>query len=144
MLIGAATFDKLFPFVAGLKIRLVTVNRPGYPGATPLSELERKKLDKVSEGQLTNKEFGAAVVLDHIKASAKKAYDFLVQYVSGQGIQVSGGIIVIGWSFGSLIVLGLLAYADDFLTNDSDINLRAYLKHVVLYGKRVVLLHRTR
>lgn len=72
-----------------------------------------------------------------MKTEAKKVHDFLVEYVSREDIPVQGGIIVAGWSFGIATILGLLANIEDFSANE--VELRAYIKHAVLYGEVSIL-----
>lgn len=111
-------------------MRLVTVNRRDYPGSTPLSETEREQLDKISE--LQDKDLAAKDLREYMKNEAKKVYDFLVKYVSEEDIPVEGGIIIAGWSFGMATILGLLSNIEGFSANE--VELRAYIKHAVLYG----------
>ncbi|KAF5325178.1 hypothetical protein D9619_009903 [Psilocybe cf. subviscida] len=130
-LYSSAVFDKLFPLAASFKVRLVTANRPDYPGATPLSDTERKQLDDITHTAKEDPESAAKALLEHIKQDSKKAYDFLVEFVSKESIPIEGGVIVAGWSFGAATILGLLANAKTFASKEVD--LRSYIKHFVLY-----------
>ncbi|KAF5327574.1 hypothetical protein D9619_004341 [Psilocybe cf. subviscida] len=127
----SAIFEKLFPLVDTLNVRLVAANRPDYPGATPLSEQERMQLNNISETANQDSDSAANALLDYIKENTKKLCDFLAEFILREDVPVEGGIVVAGWSVGAADVLGLLANAD--AVSSKEVDLRSYIKHLVIY-----------
>ncbi|KAF5326977.1 hypothetical protein D9619_004815 [Psilocybe cf. subviscida] len=131
----ASIFDKLFSLLDNVNVRLVTANRPDYPGATPLTEKERMQLHDIAKTADQDPQSATNAFHDYIKENAKKTHDFLVEFISRESIPAGGGIILAGWSFGAISILGLLANANAVSSKEFD--LRSYIKHVVLYGERL-------
>ncbi|KAF5327565.1 hypothetical protein D9619_004821 [Psilocybe cf. subviscida] len=133
-----AIFDKLFSLLDNLNVRLVTANRPDYPGATPLTDKERIQLHNIAKTADQDSQSAANAFRDYIKENAKKTHDFLVEFISREGIPAGGGIILAGWSLGAATILGLLANANAVSSKDFD--LCSYIKHVVLYDTPAFLM----
>jgi hypothetical protein len=116
-------------------VRLVTVNRPDYPGATPLSDKERMQLGDIAQTVDQDSQLAANALLHYIKENAMKAYDFLEELICCENIPAAGGIILAGWSFGVSTILGLLANANAI--SSKKVDLRSYIKHLVIYGEYI-------
>lgn len=128
-----AVFDKLFPLVDTLNVRLVAANRPGYQGATPLSDKERMQLNDISKTADHDSELAANNLLDYLRENTKKLCDFLVEFICTEDVPAVGGIVLAGWSLGAVDIFGLLANASAI--SSKGVDLRSYIKHLILYGK---------
>lgn len=116
-------------------VRLVTPNRPGYPGAAPFPHEEQAQLNNIAELANSNPQLAADTHLDYIKEDTKKTYGFLEEFIAKENISVKGGIILAGWSLGAATVLELLAYAGAVPSKGVQGELRSYIKHVIIYGE---------
>lgn len=120
----------MLPLAESHNSRIVLVNRRDYPGAIPYSDEEMHLL---SSTMLDTPEAAANIKL-FAEARAREVYDFLVHLVKTENIPVDGGIVLAGWSLGAVWMTAFLAYASTFPVGDID--LRRYIRRVVLYGMR--------
>ena len=75
----------------------------------------------------------------------REVYDYLADLVKREAIpplraggddahtKLKGGIVLVGWSLGTVSMTTLLAYAPSF-QSDSDVQLSKWVRRVVLYG----------
>ena len=69
---------------------------------------------------------------------AREVYDLLVKFVADNDVPPAspadntGGIIVSGWSFGSGLMIALLAYVAEFPI--TEVELGKYVRRVIFYG----------
>ncbi|KLO13272.1 hypothetical protein SCHPADRAFT_890150 [Schizopora paradoxa] len=96
-------FRKLLPLAGHHYLRIVLLNRRGYPGSKPLTEEELRLIDGPEE-QGHEQYFGA---------QAQELADFLVDFAVKQHLPTasgdSGGIALMGWSAGNACTLSLLS-----------------------------------
>ena len=78
-----------------------------------------------------------------MRSRGRELFDLLVELVkvSKGGLPLAdrgkGGIILVGWSFGTTWMNALLANIASFHT-DAEVNLERYVRRVVLYGMCIV------
>ncbi|KAI0702380.1 alpha/beta-hydrolase [Cerioporus squamosus] len=128
-------FTKLLPLAGAKNARLVLVNRRDYPGATPYTPEERIVL----EGALKSDPATARKqLLAYAKERAREVYTLLAQFVADNDIPPrrpepanEGGIVLVGWSFGTIWMTSLLANVASFPVND--VELGKYIRRVILH-----------
>ena len=122
------------PFVPPSNIRLVTITRRDYnshdefnsPGSTPHSDDELEDLRAGGEIFLANLGLGVA--------------NFLLSFITTNKIPKSssdgksGGISLMGWSFGCVSLLALLGQTD-VIPEESQKKLASYIRLSIFYGK---------
>ncbi|CDO72521.1 hypothetical protein BN946_scf184983.g4 [Trametes cinnabarina] len=133
-------FKRLLPFSAERNARLLLVNRRDYPGSEPYTSEERAHLARVAGGTPDSpqtKEDAKGVMRDR----ARELFNFLVDYVKQGDIPQThgkeGGIIVVGWSFGSIWITSLLASVREFA--EKDVQLSKYVRRVILFGNESIV-----
>ncbi|TFK94529.1 alpha/beta-hydrolase [Polyporus arcularius HHB13444] len=127
-------FSKLVPLATEHNARLVLVNRRDYPGATSYTPEERAVL----EDALTSDPATArGQLLAYARERAREVYTLLVQFVADNDIPPAqpeaneGGIVIVGWSFGTNWMTSLLANVASFPVND--VELAKYVRRVVFH-----------
>ncbi|KIJ29430.1 hypothetical protein M422DRAFT_208887 [Sphaerobolus stellatus SS14] len=137
-------FHRLMPIAKASHIRLILVNRRGYPGSTPFKPEETAGFDAP-----LNKDENSAqsppsslVRIQHytsfLQQRGVEMARFLVKFIDIEKIPVKaegraiGGISLMGWSLGNVISLSMLAYAN---TYDPVLikKLEPYLKKIIIY-----------
>jgi len=124
---NGAVFEKLLPLAHAHNLRIVSVNRRGYP---PSSGFQEDELKGIGRGK------GIKEVEAFCRAQGTEIATFLVKFATEQGIPLvdpnrpAGGIVLIGWSLGTIHALAALAYADE-LPEDTLSTLQKYL-HIVI------------
>lgn len=103
------------------------VNRRDYPDSVPFNEKELLVLSSAK----ANTQEAAASVRAYMKARARELHDFLLDFVTEEGI-AADSLVIAGWSFGSAFILALLAHATTFSTNG--VELGKYIRRVIVYG----------
>lgn len=145
-------FHKLIPLAAASHIRLVLVNRRGYQGSTPLTDLDTDPLDPAfdfsaadSENMDSSNSRPDRRKLEHyttyLQARAAEIARFLVKFIENESIplkiesvgRASGGMALMAWSLGNILPLSLLAFGN---TLDPGVmrKLDAYMRKIVIYG----------
>ncbi|GJE93983.1 hypothetical protein PsYK624_101500 [Phanerochaete sordida] len=124
-------FRKLEPLAAQYNARLVLINRRDFPGSDPYDDDERAELERMA-----NDPPGAQEIIQRFMTRrARELYDFLVKFISQEDIPAAngaaGGLVLVGWSFGSTFITAFLQALAALPTND--VELRAYMRRVVLY-----------
>ncbi|TCD60452.1 hypothetical protein EIP91_010046 [Steccherinum ochraceum] len=127
----SGVFNRLVPFVPKYGLRLVLVNRRDYPSAAPYTEEE---LDLLKAGSAQTPE-AAESVREYIKGRGKDLYEFLELFIAQENVPKksgdTGGIIVGGWSFGTIFITALLANGSSFAQGKVDIP--SYLRCILNY-----------
>ena len=136
---GTANFRKLLPLAAAQNTRLIAVNRRDYPGSTPYSPEERAKFERLAAS--SPDDVNARAEASEIwRDRARELYEYLEDLVQredipqpsyGEGGEVRGGIVLVGWSLGSVWAIAFMAHAPSFR---SDVQLSKWVRRVVLYG----------
>ncbi len=138
-------FSKLIPVAKAQGTRLLLVNRRDYPGSIPYTEEELVILP--ASASTSDGDHLPAIrlnLLSYMRARAREVYDFLEELVRHDQVPPAkpkeniGGIVIAGWSFGSVWMLALLAFASSFPT--TDVSLSKYVRRVICYGELWVLL----
>ncbi len=133
-------FSKLIPVVKAQGTRLLLVNRRDYPGSIPYTEEELEVLP--ASASTADGDHLSAIrlnLLSYMRARAREVYDFLEELVHHDQVppanpkENTGGIVIAGWSFGSVWMLAVLAFASSFPT--TDVYLSKYVRRVVCYGE---------
>ena len=129
---------KLLPFAQAHNVRIVLVNRRDYLGSTPYSEDELSALKAAHSALPGNPDVARAALLGFMRDRAREVYDLLVKFVADNDVPPAspadntGGIIVSGWSFGSGLMIALLAYVAEFPI--TEVELGKYVRRVIFYG----------
>ena len=119
------SFEGLHAHAHSHNLRIVIITRREYKGSTPLFDWE---LDDLQHGR--------KAFLDRMGAQLAQ---FIQQFVQMETSTIpkigrdgkTGGIAVVGWSFGAIYALAMFSVPD--LVNQSF--LKDYIKDLVLYGK---------
>ena len=134
----ADTFRKMLPIAESRNARLFLANRRDYPGSTPYTFEERLALFSAAVEGKTDADSARKKVVGWMRERAREVYDLLVHLVTAHRIPLAqpeankGGIIVVGWSFGTTLMTALLANMASFPVENVD--LRKYLRRVVFLG----------
>lgn len=125
-------FRKLEPLAAQYNARLVLINRRDFPGSEPYDADERAELARTQDGGPD-----AIEVMQRFMANrAHELHDFLAAFIARAGIPradgARGGLVLVGWSFGSTFVTAFLQ-ALGALPAAHGVALRDYLRRIVLY-----------
>ncbi|KAI0655017.1 hypothetical protein C8Q70DRAFT_924665 [Cubamyces menziesii] len=129
-------FSKLLLLAEKYRIRVLLLNRRDYPGSQPYSEEDLALLRPVKN------DGGDAQTLDNLWAftrdRAVELYTWLATSVTDGTIRSfdrttrTGGIVLAGWSLGTVWMMSLLAHGD-LACSVSDVDLRKVIRRVVLY-----------
>ncbi|KAI0641977.1 Alpha/Beta hydrolase protein [Trametes meyenii] len=143
-----AIFSKVLQLAASHGVRIIVLNRRDYPGSIPYTPEELALLPPVLDKPLTDP---AEIRSDKLKLEkfmrdrARELYDSLEDLVQELDIPPvrpgapTGGIVLVGWSLGATWMLALLRHVAEFPVNE--INLRDYIRRVVLWDPPNCLLH---
>ncbi|OSC96865.1 hypothetical protein PYCCODRAFT_1399794 [Trametes coccinea BRFM310] len=129
----SAVFKRLIPFAEQYNTRLLLVNRRDYPGAEPYTPEEKANLARIASAPDSpeTKEEAKAAMRDR----GRELYDFLLDYVQREDIPRAngneGGIIVLGWSMGSVWISALLAIVSQI--PEGSVQLSKYVRRAILY-----------
>ena len=129
-------FSKMVPLAKQYNTRLVLVNRRDYYGSLRYSTGDRAAIQSAIDS--TNPKAGIAVLDGFMEERARELHDLLVELVANNAIPKArpkdntGGIIIVGWSLGTLWMTALLANIATFPV--ADIRLGDYLRRVIFYG----------
>ena len=142
------TFVKLLPLAHAHNTRIILINRRDYPGTTPYTDEERAALLSCRDVPADDSQAAdrREKLLEFLQHRAWEILEFLIHLVKNDHIppaendKNAGGIIVVGWSFGVVWMLALLAYVSSF--PEGEIDLSRYVRRVVAHGEvsRCILL----
>ncbi|EIW56755.1 uncharacterized protein TRAVEDRAFT_170736 [Trametes versicolor FP-101664 SS1] len=130
-------FSKLVPLAESHSVRIILLNRRDYTGSLPYTEAERALLTVLSPEIMSNAAEAATAkknAATFMQDRARELYDFLVQLVKNSNLPLldrgtnKGGIVLAGWSFGTLWMTALLAYVALFPVDD--VRLSDYMRSV--------------
>ena len=129
-------FKKLIPFAAEHDTRLVLVNRRDFPGSDPYDDDDRHRIAAISDAP-----DGMKPLQSFMSERARELYDFLAAYVKQENIPpargITGGIILVSWSWGAVWLTAFVANLKSFPMDV--VNLRQYVRRIVLYGESPVM-----
>ncbi|KAI0830065.1 hypothetical protein BC628DRAFT_1408261 [Trametes gibbosa] len=134
-------FSKLIPLADAYNIRIILLNRRDYPGAQPYTAAERALLLSVSSDAVDNAADAAVAKKNgeiFLKERAREIYEFLVELVRSKAVHPvdpankTGGIVIAGWSFGTVWMLALLTHVASFSEAVEDVDMTKYMRRVVL------------
>ncbi|EIW52719.1 uncharacterized protein TRAVEDRAFT_135327 [Trametes versicolor FP-101664 SS1] len=140
-------FSKFVPLAKDCNTRVILVNRRDYPGARPFTQEERALLPSLptEEAASATEIAEATQKIDvFMKERAREVYDLLIELVKNEDLppfqreRNTGGIIVAGWSFGTVWITALLAHSASFATNSVDLS--AYMRRVIFFDPSYHLL----
>lgn len=114
-------------FAKERNVRLILLNRRDYFGSTPYTDEDRTAL--TPDPNLTQSE-RLPMLRTFMKDRASELFDFLSLLVEGKN--APGGIILVGWSFGSNWITALLA--DIKILHKRNPEVRKYVKRLIIYG----------
>jgi pimeloyl-ACP methyl ester carboxylesterase len=115
-----ATFQRMNPFAQPNSLRIISVNRRGYPGSSPYSA---EDLVIFAEGN----EAERAALLEQ---QGRDLALFLDGIIDALSIPKAGGIALIGWSMGTLFLLSLISC--ETLPTNTKARLSSFVHTVVL------------
>ncbi|KAJ7508120.1 hypothetical protein B0H11DRAFT_1966695 [Mycena galericulata] len=95
----SGTFQKLSPLAALNRLRLVCVNRREYPGSSPYTAQELKVFNEGTDAE-------RAVLLGQQGHDLALFVDGLIDVLP---VTPAGGIMLVGWSIGTIFLLSLIA-----------------------------------
>ncbi|KAF8524892.1 hypothetical protein BU17DRAFT_84452 [Hysterangium stoloniferum] len=144
-------FHRLLPVAKSTHIRLVLVNRRGYAGSTPFdprdAELFESSLSSLDDSGQSIPQSERSIsrhyttFLQHRGVEmARFLFKFIKQEkippISHEAGRPSGGISLLGWSFGNTITLSLLAFANTFDPGMMK-TLERFLRKVIIYDATI-------
>ncbi|RPD55325.1 hypothetical protein L226DRAFT_513358 [Lentinus tigrinus ALCF2SS1-7] len=130
-------FRKLIPLASQFNARVVVMNRRDYPGSVPFTPKERAEIARLADAPAGTP--GAAEATEtFMKERGRELYDYLVDLVKCGGVlpaqdqdKKKGGIVLAGWSLGTLWISALLAHVSSFPVTEVD--LTKYVRRIVYY-----------
>ena len=120
-----AVFDRLLPLASKHNIRLICVNRRGYPGTTPFTPEEEAGLASSDPSQTLAEQ---GIIFARLIAKLPDALG--LAHPSGSDF---GGIALAGWSLGTLFVRLVLTALDEVDEPSRNV-LRTYVRQLILWG----------
>ncbi|KAI4520758.1 alpha/beta-hydrolase [Schizophyllum commune Loenen D] len=120
----SAVFDRLLPLAPSHNIRLICVNRRGYPGTTPFTPEEEAGLASSDPSQTLAAQ---GVVFARFIAKLPDALGLPLPSAHGEG-----GIALAGWSLGTLFVRLVLSALDEVDEPTRNV-LRTYVQKLILW-----------
>lgn len=121
-------FAKFLPLAHQYDSRIVLINRRDYPGSTDYDEVDRQLLASTVD----HTPEAAANISKYMQLRAREFYDYLANFVRTENISTKS-IVISGWSFGTVWIMALLAYASTY--PDADAKLYNYIHRVVAHGR---------
>ncbi|KAL1683390.1 Alpha/Beta hydrolase protein [Schizophyllum commune] len=120
----SAVFDRLLPLAPSHNVRLICVNRRGYPGTTPFTPEDEAGLASSDPSQTLAAQ---GVIFARFLAKLPDALGLPRPSAHGEG-----GIVLAGWSLGTLFVRLVLSALDEV---DEPIRtvLRTYVRQLILW-----------
>ncbi|KZT68307.1 alpha/beta-hydrolase [Daedalea quercina L-15889] len=129
-LIHGASFRTLFPFAPQHNCRLVTLNMRDYPGSTPYTNAELAAMRGPDrDGQRTQLHKRGLEISAFIMWFIRKENIPPFKLV---GEKASGGISILGWSWGNTMTLSFVARARELPKEDQEF-LETYMRTLVIY-----------
>ncbi|TCD61385.1 hypothetical protein EIP91_008522 [Steccherinum ochraceum] len=131
----SGNFVRVLPLAETYGIRLVLLNRRGYPGTAPLTDKELEPLRTVDT--LDDNGARLEVLKIFMRDRARELYDFLqsFSFVEAEKIPPTsqgGGLVVSGWSLGGVLVTAFLTHVANFPLGKID--LVPYIRYFVAYN----------
>ncbi|KAL5513084.1 hypothetical protein ACEPAH_3482 [Sanghuangporus vaninii] len=128
-------FRRLIPLAPKRNVRLVLVNRRDYPGSSPYTEEDLRKV-RTDDPETHN---------DFAKARASEFARFIKTFIEKENIPKAssdwkrGGVVLMAWSSGNGYTLPLLAYID-MIPEETRQFIEPYFRsHIVFNAPRWVL-----
>ncbi|KAF4612537.1 hypothetical protein D9613_012770 [Agrocybe pediades] len=118
----SGSFRRIASIAPSKSMRIVCVNRRGYPGTSPYTEAQKKAIVSGTDDERSN-------VLQQLGTELALFIDALIRECS---ISSNGGITVAGWSMGAMFVFALMT-STEFVGKAVGHNLRTYLKGFILW-----------
>lgn len=118
-----ATFQRVLPLAGAHALRVICINRRGYPDTTPCSPEEERILTKGSDEERA----------DWLNREGVRFALFLDGLIKRHDLPEKGGIAVVGWSLGNLIAMAFAASVMHIPPVLKE-KLRVYLRTVIMYG----------
>lgn len=130
----------MIPYAAAHNIRLVLLNRRGYPGSTPVSSEELAALEgSISAQQAALKTRGAEIA-EFLRWFIETEAIPPIRAVPGSGALV-GGLSLLSWSGGNGTTLAMFAWHADKLPATTNKLFNKYLRSFIIYGIQRVFSH---
>lgn len=124
-------FKKLIPLAHQRRARVVAVNRRGYPGSAPFNNVDLSLLESLVSSPPTPND--AEIMLAFMRDRTQEIYDYLTRFIAIEHTPLAGGIVLVGWSFGTVWLNAFLANIDS--CPPSEVDLRSYIRRIVYYGE---------
>lgn len=110
-------------------VRVVLVNRRGYPGTAPFTEEEKVQHAALQERTPE----GGKATRDFFRYRAREILEILEKFIVEEKIAKEGGVILSAWSLGTLTLNAFLTYAPTLPVGKVDVV--SYIKFAIPYGK---------
>ncbi|KAF4600234.1 hypothetical protein EYR40_007346 [Pleurotus pulmonarius] len=116
--VNGSTFERLHPLAASHNLRTVALNRTEYPGSSKYTDAELEELKG-----------GDPRCLERI---AVRIAFFIAAYIQEAGVPEEGGVVVVGWSIGTVSAMAPFSFPEVLPLETYDL-LNRYVKRLVLY-----------
>ena len=136
----SASFSRIHSLAPTRNTRVIAANRLDYPGSASHSPTELALVQRAAKDP--SSQTAVETLRAYWRSRAHEIYKFLVELVRaehlppsrfcGEGKGTSGGIILVGWSYGSVYMTAALAHLAEF--SSPDVLLSRFLHRVVIYG----------
>ena len=126
---NTAVFSRLMERGKASGVRVVAVNRRDYPGSTPFSDEDKRVLNSGTDAERAA----------FLREQGVEIATFVDRLIEKNGLpplsadKKSGGVQLMGWSFGATLAMAALANLDA-LPEASQTRLAAHLRSLILFG----------
>lgn len=115
--VNGQTFERLHPLAASHNLRTVALNRTEYPGSARYTDTE---MEELRHGDTK-----------FLKRTAVRIAFFIAAYIQETGIPEEGGVVVVGWSIGTVSAMAPFSFPEAVPLETYDL-LDRYVKRLVL------------
>ncbi|KAF4598945.1 hypothetical protein EYR38_007358 [Pleurotus pulmonarius] len=115
---STGTFERLHPLAASHNLRTVALNRTEYPGSSKYTDAELEEL-KGGDPRC-------------LERTAVRIAFFIAAYIQEAGVTEEGGVVVVGWSIGTVSAMAPFSFPEVLPLETYDL-LNRYVTRLVLY-----------
>ncbi|KAJ8695745.1 hypothetical protein PTI98_005674 [Pleurotus ostreatus] len=116
--VNGQTFERLHPLAASYNLRTVALNRTEYPGSARYTDTE---LEELRHGDTK-----------FLERTAVRIAFFIAAYIRETGIPEEGGVVVVGWSIGTVSAMAPFSFPEAIPLETYHL-LDRYVRRLVLY-----------
>ncbi|KAF9550052.1 alpha/beta-hydrolase [Agrocybe pediades] len=119
----SGTFQRLFPLASSRNVRIICINRRGYPGSTPYTNDEDRIITSGTDEERC----------DFLHRQGADLATFVHRIIQQQDLSKEGGITLVGWSMGNIFLLATIVALVGHVDAEVKSNLLKFIKSVVLW-----------